>query len=44
MFVFLVLCFVRVEKNIKNYGNLIIFVIIVIFDRGMLCQGVAKMS
>ena len=30
-------CFVRVEKNVKKYENLMIFVIFVIFNRGVPC-------
>ena len=37
-------CFVRVEKNVKKYENLMIFVIFVIFNRGVLCQDIGKMS
>ena len=37
-------CFVRVEKNVKKYENLMILVIYVIFNRGVLCQDLAKMN
>ena len=37
-------CFVRVEKNIKKYENLIIFLIFTTFNRGVLCQDIGKVS
>ena len=40
----LVSCFVRVKINVKKYENLIFFVIFVIFNGGVLCQDIGKMS
>ena len=33
-----------VEKNVKKCENVMIFVIFVIFNRGLLCQDIGKMS
>ena len=32
------------EKNVKKYGNFMIFVIFVIFNRGVVCQDMGEMS
>ena len=39
-----VLSFARVEKNIKKYKKFIIVAIFVIFNRGVLCPDIGKMS
>ena len=37
-------CFARVERNVKTNENLMVFVIFVIFKKGVLCQDICKMS
>ena len=41
---FFVSCFVRVEKNVRKYENLMIFVYFVIFNRGVPCVKIVQWS
>ena len=40
----LVSCFVKVEKNVKKYENLMFFVFFAIYNRDVLCRDISKMS